>query len=327
MFGNASENLRAAGDSADDGLPVTNVTLVTMLDAKPVQTVEAQAVAEAPSTRLADATAVETPVSETPAPTEEATEPPKPQAAEPDLSEIRSRRTCCLRRRSSLQTPPTRWKKRRCNSHRPSPRSNLPKSLKRSPPCRSPGLSRRQDRLRRRRPSRRRVTAAGPQKRAEKPSEKPAPAKSERSSGSRGNAALDARRGKADGQKNGSDGIASKGGASRRGQRGRLELPRQDRCQAASSASLSRPGAATGRARRNPGQLRRGRRRQCQFGSHGRQFRFGRARRSRAGCSAARCPLPAHSRDGRAIELELHRTARLQSHQVSQLPRPELRPV
>ncbi|MEP9373446.1 TonB family protein [Mesorhizobium sp. KR1-2] len=215
MFGNAAENLRAAGDSADDGTPVTNVTLVTMPDPTQVQNVEAQTAAEAPSIRPVDAPAVETAVNEMPAPTEQATERPKPPAAEPYRSEAAAEEVLPAEPAAPILAAEAAEPVEEAAVKQPSavaPRHEPAEKPEEVPPLQQP----RPEPLAR--PSQaektepRKVTAAGSQKRAEKPAERPALARSERSSGSRGNAALDARRGKADGQKNGSDGIASNGG-------------------------------------------------------------------------------------------------------------------
>ena len=212
MFGNAAENLQAAGDNADDGMPVTNVTLVTMPDPIPVQNVDAQAVSEAPSTRPADAQAVETAVNEMPAPIEEATEQPKPQAAEPDISKAAAEEAL-----PAEPAPPILA----AETAEPMEEAAAPSAVAPLEPAEKPEEVTRLPEPRPEPPARpaeaertepQKAAAAGSQKRAEKPVEKPAPAKSQRSSGSRGNAALDARRGKADGQQNGRNGIASKGG-------------------------------------------------------------------------------------------------------------------
>lgn len=225
MFGNAAENLQAAGDSADDGLPVTNVTLVTMLDAKPVQTVEAQPVADATSKALADAAVVEAPVSETVTPVEAASEQPESPIstatlAEPDLVQPVAEEILPPEDAPPVlavePTEPTEPEDEVDAVQQPSPVATLEpvEKLEEVAPLLEPEPAppaKRVEQARKAEP--RKVVEAAPQKRTEKPSEKPSPATASRSSGSRGNAALDARRGKADGQQNGSNGIKSQGGA------------------------------------------------------------------------------------------------------------------
>ena len=214
MFGNAAENLRAAGDSADDGMPVTNVTLVTVSDPSPERKAETQAVAEAPPTPPVDA-AVETAVNEMPAPIEKATEQPKPLAAEPEPTETAAEEILPTEPAPPVLAAEATEPAQEAAVQQPSAVAPLepaekPEEVPTLPEPR-PEPPARPAKAKKTEPQK--VTAAGSQKRAEKPAETPAPAKTERSSGSRGNAALDARRGKADGQKNGSDGIASRGGA------------------------------------------------------------------------------------------------------------------
>ncbi|MEP9395879.1 TonB family protein [Mesorhizobium sp. KR2-14] len=215
MFGNAAENLQAAGDSADDGMPVTNVTLVTVSDPSPERKAETQAVAEAPPPRPADATAVETAVNEMPAPIEKATEQPKPQTAEPDISRAAAEETLPAEPAPPILAaeakPVEQAEVLQLSAVTPLEPAEKPEEVN---PLPEPKPEPRARPAEAKKAEPQKAAAAGPQKRAEKPAEKPAPAKSQRSSGSGGNAALDARRGKVDGQKNGSDGIASKGGTS-----------------------------------------------------------------------------------------------------------------
>ncbi|WP_378950510.1 TonB family protein [Mesorhizobium sp. ANAO-SY3R2] len=66
LLGNAAEDQSAAVDLSEfDPSTVTNVTMVTMLDAKPVETIEAQAVAQPETIEAVEVVAVETPVTET----------------------------------------------------------------------------------------------------------------------------------------------------------------------------------------------------------------------------------------------------------------------
>lgn len=82
LLGNASEDQSAAGDISDfDPNTVTNVTMVTMLDAKPVETIEARAVAEPEVIEAVETEAVETPVTETVQPVTD--QPVQPAVTDP----------------------------------------------------------------------------------------------------------------------------------------------------------------------------------------------------------------------------------------------------
>lgn len=86
LLGNASEDQSAAGDQSEiDPNTITNVTMVTMLDAKPVETVEAQAVPEFTPAEAVETAAQETPVAETIQPV--ADQPVQPTTTDP-LPEI-----------------------------------------------------------------------------------------------------------------------------------------------------------------------------------------------------------------------------------------------
>lgn len=82
LLGNASEDQSAAGDQSEiDPNTVTNVTMVTMLDAKPVETIEAQAVPELTPAEAVETAAQETPVTETIQPVTD--QPVQPMATDP----------------------------------------------------------------------------------------------------------------------------------------------------------------------------------------------------------------------------------------------------
>lgn len=86
LLGNAAEDQSAAGDISDfDPTTVTNVTMVTMLDAKPVETIEASAVTEPEVLEAVETESVETPVTETVQP---ATDQPVQPAVTDPLPEI-----------------------------------------------------------------------------------------------------------------------------------------------------------------------------------------------------------------------------------------------
>ncbi|WP_315919710.1 TonB family protein [Mesorhizobium sp. SP-1A] len=82
MTGNSTENSTAAGSISDTD--VTKVTLVPMVDAKPVQTVDAQPVTTAEATEPVQKTAPVAPSAEAVQPAETETQPPAaPETAEP----------------------------------------------------------------------------------------------------------------------------------------------------------------------------------------------------------------------------------------------------
>ena len=86
LLGNASEDQSAAGDKSEiDPNTITNVTMITMLDAKPVETVEAQAVPEFTPAEAVETAAQATPVTETIQPVTD--QPVQPMTTDP-LPEI-----------------------------------------------------------------------------------------------------------------------------------------------------------------------------------------------------------------------------------------------
>ncbi|MCA0278262.1 MAG: TonB family protein [Proteobacteria bacterium] len=86
LLGNASEDQSAAGDKSEiDPNTITNVTMITMLDAKPVETVEAQAVPELTPAEAVETAAQATPVTETIQPVTD--QPVQPMTTDP-LPEI-----------------------------------------------------------------------------------------------------------------------------------------------------------------------------------------------------------------------------------------------
>ncbi|RJT32829.1 TonB family protein [Mesorhizobium waimense] len=76
LLGNAPEDQSAAGDMTQAPPEATKVTLVTMLDPKPVQTVEAQPIAATETTQPVEATEAETPGTATLEPLREAPDRP-----------------------------------------------------------------------------------------------------------------------------------------------------------------------------------------------------------------------------------------------------------
>lgn len=220
MLGNAAENQQAAGDADADGLPVTNVTLVTMLDAKPDEAVEAQQLIEAePETPAEAVSATPVPVEQAPeqseplvhtlavaesglveaAPEEALAPSPAPQilAVEPVAADVKEDAV----QQASAVAPPEPVKPIEpvaklaevvpAPEPRPAPQARPVEKAEKSQP--------------------QMADKAKPIER-QKPVEKAAPAKAPRSSGSRGNAAQDTRRGEAAGQQKGTNGIKSQGG-------------------------------------------------------------------------------------------------------------------
>lgn len=81
LLGNAPDDQASSGDISDT---VTNVTLITMLDAKPVETIDAQAVTDAEPVEAVETIAAETPVTEKLEPVEEVAQAePAPERHEP----------------------------------------------------------------------------------------------------------------------------------------------------------------------------------------------------------------------------------------------------
>lgn len=81
LLGNAADDQASSGDISDT---VTNVTLITMLDAKPVETIDAQAVTDAEVVEAVETVAVETPVTEALEPVvETAQQAPTPERLQP----------------------------------------------------------------------------------------------------------------------------------------------------------------------------------------------------------------------------------------------------
>lgn len=205
LLGNAPEDQSAEGEISE--LDAVNVTMITMLDAKPVETIEARTVMEPETIEAVDTAAVETPAAQTIQPV---AEQPIQQAVTDPLPEILAvDRLEPVEADNIVQKPAELAHAEPVEIEKPAPSAEPEKIVAEVEPTPEPV----------KKPVKK--AEAKPLKKPEQKAEQPkkadkAPAKKEKAAkaGSAGNGQADARKGEADGAANGTTTAAGKNGSS-----------------------------------------------------------------------------------------------------------------
>lgn len=209
MLGSAPEDQSAAGELSEiDPDTVTNVTMITMLDAKPVETIEAQAVSEPVPVEAVETAAQEAPVAETIQPVDD--QPLQPSPTEP-LPEILATDTVePVEDENLVQKPVETTEVEPVEADVPTIAPAPEQVVAEAEPA---PMKRAEQPVKKAEPK----PAKKPEKKVEQPkkADKPAPAKPKpANAGSGGKGQADARKGEADGAADGTTTVKGKNGSS-----------------------------------------------------------------------------------------------------------------
>ncbi|TGQ69384.1 TonB family protein [Mesorhizobium sp. M00.F.Ca.ET.186.01.1.1] len=212
LLGNAPEDQSAAGDVAEAAPESTKVTLVTMLDAKPVETLDAQPVTAMETTRPADIVGAQASATTTdPLPEILTIDPLQPDEDDNSVPKPAIQSTTTVEASTAMSERTTPVETSETVPAEPEPQPAQEKLQQAKAGKAKPAKPKKPEPEKR---PVRKAQKAEPPKKAEKAPEKPGKAKPKAKAGSGGQNEADARRGVADGQTEGGTASRSQGGKS-----------------------------------------------------------------------------------------------------------------